>query len=60
MAVNHNCHPERSEGPLRQQERSLAALGMTAGLYQAASDQLMPCTENTEISNITRTSPAFA
>ena len=25
------CHPERSEGPLRQQERSLAALGMTAG-----------------------------
>src|SRR5882757_6046949 len=24
-----NCHPERSEGPLRPQERSLAALGMT-------------------------------
>ena len=23
------CHPERSEGPLRQQERSLATLGMT-------------------------------
>src|SRR5882757_64229 len=23
------CHPERSEGPLRLQERSLAALGMT-------------------------------
>ena len=28
VAVNH-CHPERSEGPLRQQERSLATLGMT-------------------------------
>ncbi len=27
--VSHNCHPERSEGPLRRQERSLAALGMT-------------------------------
>src|SRR5713226_291302 len=26
-----NCHPERSEGPLRPQERSLAALGMTTG-----------------------------
>src|SRR6266851_2888004 len=30
-----NCHPERSEGPLGQQERSLASLGMTAGLYLA-------------------------
>ena len=26
----HRCHSERSEGPLRQQERSLATLGMTA------------------------------
>src|SRR5215475_1619905 len=25
------CHPERSEGPLRPQERSLASLGMTSG-----------------------------
>ena len=24
-----SCHPERSEGPLKPQERSLAALGMT-------------------------------
>src|SRR5262249_38583176 len=31
-----SCHPERSEGPLRQQERSLAALGMTVGLYRAS------------------------
>ena len=23
------CHPERSEGPLRQQQRSLAMFGMT-------------------------------
>ena len=29
--ISHDCHPERSEGPLRQQERSLATLGMTAG-----------------------------
>jgi hypothetical protein len=27
-----DCHPERSEGPLGPQERSLAALGMTAML----------------------------
>jgi 3-hydroxyacyl-CoA dehydrogenase len=27
--IRNACHPERSEGPLRQQERSLAALGMT-------------------------------
>jgi hypothetical protein len=31
-SVSHGCHPERSEGPLKAQERSLAALGMTAGL----------------------------
>ena len=30
-----SCHPERSEGPLEQQERSLAALGMTGSLSQA-------------------------
>ncbi len=33
--VIHGCHPERSEGPLKPQERSLAALGMTAGPYQS-------------------------
>src|SRR5712664_4470118 len=33
--VQSSCHPERSEGPLGQQERSLASLGMTAGLYLA-------------------------
>src|SRR4051812_33370622 len=27
------CHPERSEGPLRPQERSLAALGMTVSAH---------------------------
>ena len=32
----HRCHPERSEGPLRPQERSLAALGMTAGPDRAS------------------------
>src|SRR5713226_5751020 len=32
---SHNCHPERSEGPLRPRERSLAALGMTGGLSLA-------------------------
>src|SRR5262249_56245985 len=31
-----SCHPERSQGPLRQQERSLAALGMTMELYRAS------------------------
>src|SRR3954452_9051764 len=30
--AKQSCHPERSEGPLRPQERSLAALGMTARL----------------------------
>ena len=28
--LQHTCHPERSEGPLLQRERSLASLGMTA------------------------------
>ena len=28
-APRQRCHPERSEGPFRQPERSLAALGMT-------------------------------
>jgi len=32
---SHNCHPERSKGPLRPRERSLAALRMTAGPYLA-------------------------
>src|SRR5258708_14787603 len=32
---SHDCHPKRSEGSLRQRERSLAALGMTVRLYQA-------------------------
>src|SRR5215475_1930093 len=31
MGATHDCHPERSEGPLRPKERSLAALGMTEG-----------------------------
>src|SRR5215211_9305656 len=30
---SRRCHPERSEGPLRLQERSLAALGMTVVSY---------------------------
>jgi hypothetical protein len=31
------CHPERSECPMRPQERSLAALGMTAGLLKGST-----------------------
>ncbi len=31
-SVTDTCHPERSEGPLRPRERSLAALGMTTTL----------------------------
>jgi hypothetical protein len=32
----------------------------TGSSWRQSSDQLIPWTENTEISNITRTSPAFA
>src|SRR5262249_14978933 len=34
-SASSGCHPERSEGPLRPQERSLAALGMTALLWSS-------------------------
>ena len=35
VAIPATCHPERSEGSLSSQdERSLAALGMTAGAYR--------------------------
>src|SRR5713226_8165808 len=35
---SHNCHPERSEQPLRPRERSLAALGMTGGPVSGICD----------------------
>src|SRR5262249_3654623 len=38
MRATDDCHPERSEGPLRPKERSLAALGMTEG--PGSSDNL--------------------
>ena len=34
------CHPERSEGPLRRHERSLAALGMTSLLQQRSPERM--------------------
>src|SRR5260370_23901883 len=33
--ARHNCHPERSEAPLRPRESPLAALEMTASSYVA-------------------------
>src|SRR5713226_1478765 len=38
----HPCHPERSEGPLRQQERSLAALGMTMCGWSTSLESRLP------------------
>ncbi len=32
-----SCHPERSEGPLRHQERSIATFGMTGSLWRGRS-----------------------
>src|SRR6267142_2845898 len=40
LSVMKSCHPEQSEGPLRPQERSLAALGMTT-LVWSRNDSLI-------------------
>jgi hypothetical protein len=39
VAPHTKCHPERSEGSMRPQERSLATLGMTLFLSSTYSNK---------------------
>jgi len=39
FALHDRCHPERSEGSMGPQHRSLAALGMTRFLSSTSSDE---------------------